>query len=106
MTTNARDIAIETRLRTESTVWLSSMRPDGRPHVVPAWFSWDGSVFDLFSKPHAQKVRNVREHPAVMLAIGQPGAEWDVELVEGTAAVLDRPTAEVVPPGCSRSTRS
>jgi PPOX class probable F420-dependent enzyme len=98
MTTNARQITIENRLRTESTVWLSSMRPDGRPHVVPAWFSWDGSVFDLFSKPHAQKVRNVREHPAVMLAIGQPGAEWDVELVEGTAAVLDRPTAEVVPP--------
>jgi PPOX class probable F420-dependent enzyme len=98
MTTDARHLAIENRLRTESTVWLSSMRPDGRPHVVPAWFSWDGSVFDLFSKPHAQKVRNVREHPAVMLAIGQPGAEWDVELVEGTAAVLDRPTAEVVPP--------
>jgi PPOX class probable F420-dependent enzyme len=98
MTTQAdpRRTAIETRLRTESTVWLSSMRPDGRPHVVPAWFTWDGSVFDLFSKPHAQKVRNVREHPAVMLAIGQPSAEWDVELVEGTASVLDRPTEEVV----------
>lgn len=100
MTTEAdpRRLAIETRLRREPTVWLSSMRPDGRPHVVPAWFSWDGSVFDLFSKPNAQKVRNVREHPAVMLAVGQPGLEWDVELVEGTAAVLDRPTSEVVQP--------
>lgn len=100
MTTEAdpRRLAIETRLRREPTVWLSSMRPDGRPHVVPAWFSWDGSVFDLFSKPNAQKVRNVRQHPAVMLAVGQPGAEWDVELVEGTATVLDRPTAEVVQP--------
>jgi PPOX class probable F420-dependent enzyme len=98
MTTSAHDASIETRLRTESTVWVSSMRPDGRPHVVPAWFSWDGAVFDLFSKPNAQKVRNVREHPAVMLAIGQPGVEWNVELVEGTAAVLDRPTSEVVPP--------
>ena len=99
MTTEAdpRRLAIETRLRREPTVWLSSMRPDGRPHVVPAWFNWDGSVFDLFSKPNAQKVRNVREHPAVMLAVGQPGIEWDVELVEGMATVLDRPTAEVVP---------
>jgi PPOX class probable F420-dependent enzyme len=93
-----RRLAIEQRLHSESTVWLSSTRPDGRPHVVPAWFSWDGEVFDVFSKPNAQKVRNVREHPAVMLAVGQPSIEWDVELVEGHATVLDRPTEEVVRP--------
>lgn len=93
-----RRTAIEERLRSEPTVWLSSTRPDGRPHVVPVWFNWDGSVFDLFSKPNAQKVRNLREHPQVMLAIGQPAEEWDVELVEGTAAIIARPTSEVVPP--------
>ena len=90
--------SIEQRLRTEPTVWLSSTRPDGLPHVVPVWFSWDGTVFDLFSKPNAQKVRNLRVHASVMLAIGQPTAEFDVELVEGTAAVLDDPTAEVIRP--------
>jgi len=100
MTTTAdeRRRSIDARLHEERTVWLSSMRPDGRPHVVPAWFSWDGAVFDLFSKPNAQKVRNVRDHPAVMLAIGQPGHEWDVELVEGHATLLDRPSSEVVRP--------
>jgi PPOX class probable F420-dependent enzyme len=91
-------IPIDERLRTEPTVWLSSTRPDGRPHVVPVWFNWDGRVFDLFSKPHAQKVRNLREHPDVMLAVGQPEAEFDVELVEGTADVLPQPTAEVIQP--------
>jgi PPOX class probable F420-dependent enzyme len=91
-------VPIDERLRSEPTVWLSSTRPDGRPHVVPVWFNWDGSVFDLFSKPHAQKVRNLREHPDVMLAVGQPEAEFDVELVEGTASVLQQPTAEVVRP--------
>jgi PPOX class probable F420-dependent enzyme len=91
-------IPIEERLRTEPTVWLSSTRPDGRPHVVPVWFNWDGSVFDLFSKPNAQKVRNLREHPHVMLAVGQPAEEWDVELVEGTASVMASPTAEVIHP--------
>lgn len=91
-------VPIEERLCTEPTVWLSSIRPDGRPHVVPVWFSWDGSVVDLFSKPHAQKVRNLREHPNVMLAVGQPAEEWDVELVEGTATVLDSPTSAVVAP--------
>jgi PPOX class probable F420-dependent enzyme len=96
--TDPRRLAIEERLRREPTAWLSTTRPDGRPHVVPAWFNWDGSVFDLFSKPSAQKVRNVRAHPEVMLAIGQPTVEWEVELVEGTATVLDRPTEEVVRP--------
>ncbi|MEA2650962.1 MAG: hypothetical protein QOI85_683 [Chloroflexota bacterium] len=91
-------VPIEERLRTEPTVWLSTTRPDGRPHVVPVWFNWDGSVFDLFSKPNAQKVRNLREHPHVMLAVGQPAEEWDVELVEGTAAVMANPTAEVIHP--------
>ena len=93
-----RRTAIEQRLRMEPTVWLSSTRPDGRPHVVPVWFNWDGSVFDLYSKPNAQKVRNLREHPDVMLAVGQPAEEWDVELVEGTAAVMGSPTAEVIRP--------
>ena len=96
--TDQRRIAIEERLRTEPTVWLSSTRPDGRPHVVPVWFNWNGSVFDLFSKPNAQKVRNLRQHPDVMLAVGQPNEDFDVELVEGTATIIDSPTAEVVPP--------
>ena len=77
---------------------MSSTRPDGRPHVVPVWFSWDGAVFDLFSKPNAQKVRNLREHADVMLAVGQPTEEFDVELVEGHASVLADPTADVVRP--------
>ena len=89
---------IAERLKREATVWLSSIRPDGRPHVVPVWFFWDGLVFDLFSKPTAQKVRNVREHPDVMIGIGEPDEEWDVELVEGTATALSQPTADVVSP--------
>ena len=92
----ARDsgrVPIDERLRSEPTVWLSSIRPDGRPHVVPVWFTWDGAIVDLFSKPNAQKVRNVRAHPEVMLAVGRPDAEWDVELIEGTASVLEEPTS-------------
>jgi PPOX class probable F420-dependent enzyme len=95
---NSPRMSIEMRLRTEPTVWLSSTRPDGRPHVVPVWFNWDGRFFDLFSKPHAQKVRNLREHPDVMLAIGQPDETFDVELVEGTATVLPTATADVIRP--------
>jgi predicted pyridoxine 5'-phosphate oxidase superfamily flavin-nucleotide-binding protein len=32
----------EAALRDDPVVWLSSVQPDGRPHVVPVWFHWDG----------------------------------------------------------------
>jgi PPOX class probable F420-dependent enzyme len=72
-------------------VWLSSTRPDGRPHVVPTWFDWDGEVITVFSRPDAQKVRNVRHEPRVMLAIGEADPRFECELLEGEAAVGSRP---------------
>jgi PPOX class probable F420-dependent enzyme len=91
-------VPVEQRLNDEPVAWLSSIRPDGRPHVVPIWFLWDGQVIDFFSKPAAQKVRNLQFRPEVMLAVGDPDEEWDVELVEGRAVVLERPTSEVLRP--------
>jgi PPOX class probable F420-dependent enzyme len=72
-------------------VWLSSTRPDGRPHVVPTWFDWDGEVITVFTRPEAQKVRNVRHEPRVMLAIGRPEPSFEVELLEGDAAIVNGP---------------
>ena len=42
---------IDRLLREELVVWLSSVRPDGRPHLVPIWFSWDGRDIVIASKP-------------------------------------------------------
>ncbi len=84
-------------LEREEVVWLSSVRPDGRPHVVPLWFVWDGTDLLVFSKPTAQKVRNMRANPRVMVAVGKPGLEFDVELVEATAELPDSPSNELLP---------
>ena len=72
-------------------VWLSSARPDGRPHVVPTWFDWDGEIITVFTRPDAQKVRNVRHDPRVMVAIGKPEPAFEVELLEGEAVVGSTP---------------
>jgi PPOX class probable F420-dependent enzyme len=74
-------------------VWLSSARPDGRPHVVPTWFDWDGEVITVFTRPDAQKVRNVRHEPRVMLAIGKADLAFEVELLEGEAVVGSSPVS-------------
>ena len=84
-------------LRTETVVWLSSVCADGAPHLVPIWFSWDGTALLIASKPHAKKVRNLRANPAVMLALGEPDEDFDVGMVEGAAELLDRPAAAVLP---------
>jgi PPOX class probable F420-dependent enzyme len=80
--------SIAEALERQTVVWVSSVRPDGTPHLLPLWFVWDGDSILVFSKPHAQKVRNLRASPRVMLAIGEPGPDWDVELVEGVAELL------------------
>jgi len=83
----------------DPVVWLSSVQRDGRPHVVPVWFHWNGEQIVAFSKPNARKVDNLREQPRVMLAVGTPGPDFEVELIEATAELPDGPAAEYVPDG-------
>src|SRR3954447_14866070 len=84
-------------LEKEPVVWLSTVRPDGNPHLVPIWFWWDGEAILVFSKPNAQKVRNLRANPSVMLALGDAEEDFDIDLFEGRAQLLDVPTEKVVP---------
>ena len=84
-------------LEDEPVVWLSTVGPDGSPHLVPTWFWWDGEALLVFSKPNARKVRNLRANPSVMLALGNAEDDFDVGLIEGEAELLDRPTAKVLP---------
>jgi PPOX class probable F420-dependent enzyme len=89
--------SIAERLDHEPVVWLSTIRPDGRSHIVPVWFMWDGESITFFSKPHAQKVRNLQANPNVMLAVGVPDEDMDVELIEGRAEVLTEAAADMAP---------
>jgi PPOX class probable F420-dependent enzyme len=88
---------IDGLLGSEPALWLSSVRPEGGPHLVPIWFSWDGVRILIASKPHAQKVRNLRANSTVVLALGEPEDDFDVGLLEGTAELLDVPAAIGLP---------
>ena len=68
-----RDAHVDKRLRSDTTIWLTTVRRDGRPHTVPVWFLWDGASFLIFSQPDNQKIRNLR---------------GDVIAVEGKAELL------------------
>jgi PPOX class probable F420-dependent enzyme len=90
-------VALDRRIRAESVLWLTTVSASGRPHIVPIWFGWDGRTFLVYTKPGAMKVRNLTCNPAVMLALGDPGADFDVLLIEGLAEVVDPPTSDPVP---------
>ena len=44
MDSTAAALRVERFLETEPVIWLSSIRPDGAPHLVPTWFAWDGEA--------------------------------------------------------------
>jgi PPOX class probable F420-dependent enzyme len=88
---------VEQRLRNDPLVWLITVRPDGRPHVVPVWFFWDGDTFLIFSEPNKQKLRNVQQNPNVSLALDGTGTlGLDVVVVEGTAELLNEPSLSLL----------
>jgi len=97
--TTERRPQVEAALRDDPVVWLSSVQADGRPHLVPVWFHWDGERIVAFSKPHARKVDNLRGQPQVMLAVGTPGPDFEVELIEATAELPDAPAESIIPAG-------
>jgi PPOX class probable F420-dependent enzyme len=80
-----KDAHVDARLRSEAIIWLSSVRPDGRPHLVPVWFFWDGETITFFSQPDTQKMRNLQHNPNVMLALEAADEGDDVVMIEGKA---------------------
>jgi PPOX class probable F420-dependent enzyme len=59
----------ENRLTLERNLWVATVRPDGRPHLVPVWFVWQGGKFYLAISPQSVKAANLRGNPRVTLAI-------------------------------------
>lgn len=87
MDSTAAAVRVERFLETEPVIWLSSIRQDGAPHLVPTWFVWDGESIVIRSRPHAKKVRNLAHDPRAMVALGDAEDDFDVGLLEARAEV-------------------
>ncbi len=97
--------SIEAALRDDPVVWLSSVQPDGRPHLVPVWFHWDGGEHvAMYSQPGA-RVRNIEANPHVTLNFGGDGRGGDIVVLTGEARIAeDEPPAEQVAPCVAKYT--
>ena len=66
--------------------FLSTSRPDGRPHVTPIPAIWRGGALHICTGAHEQKARNLAREPRCILATGSDRMNTGLDVVvEGTA---------------------
>jgi F420H(2)-dependent biliverdin reductase len=76
------------RLDDRTTIWLATVRPDGRPHLTPIWFAWHRDRVWVCTNRAAVKTRNVLADPRVSVSLEDGGNPL---VGEGTAVVHERP---------------
>jgi F420H(2)-dependent biliverdin reductase len=65
------DLAIESQSKLENSqnIWIASVRPDGRPHLVPVWFVWQSQKIYICIDASSVKAGNIRHNPLVAMAL-------------------------------------
>jgi nitroimidazol reductase NimA-like FMN-containing flavoprotein (pyridoxamine 5'-phosphate oxidase superfamily) len=65
--------------------WLSTVRPDGRPHVTPLLAVWHADAMYFCTGPGERKAKNLQQSPKCILTTGQNGLDGLDVVVEGQA---------------------
>ncbi len=84
------DPAVVAFLAERHLATLTTLRPDGSPHVVAVGFTWDdeAGVARVITFAPSRKARNVLAQPGSRAAVSQvDGGRWLT--LEGTAVVTD-----------------
>jgi PPOX class probable F420-dependent enzyme len=77
------------RLAASHEYWLATVRPDGRPHLMPVWGMWHEGAFWFSTSQESRKTRNLRQDPRCSVSV-ESGTEPVV--VEGNAEEIKDPT--------------
>lgn len=70
------------RLEQARNYWVSTTRPDGRPHAMPVWGIWLDDAFFFGSGRASAKSRNLGANPAIVIHL-ESGDE--TVIIEGLA---------------------
>jgi len=88
-------------LTAERTCRVATAGRDGRPHVVPLWFVWDGESLWLSSLVRSQRWTDLMRDPRVAVIV-DAGVEYNelrgVELSGAVAGVGDVPRTATLDP--------
>jgi PPOX class probable F420-dependent enzyme len=62
---------------------LALVRKDGRPHVTPVWFAWDGEHIIVNTARNRVKDRILHRHPRVAMSVMDPSNPYRYLLITG-----------------------
>jgi PPOX class probable F420-dependent enzyme len=85
---------LEAFLAEPRNVILAGTRKDGRPHLSPNWFQWDGERFYVSTTRHRVKYTIFRRDPRAQLAIDDSTGFRSV-LVSATVEIREDLAAEL-----------
>jgi nitroimidazol reductase NimA-like FMN-containing flavoprotein (pyridoxamine 5'-phosphate oxidase superfamily) len=77
---------VDLQLQATRSIWISTTRPDGRPHAVPVWYVWDGANVDFITRCDLQQARNLAHQRWVAVHAG-----------DGDDAIIREGPVEIVP---------
>jgi PPOX class probable F420-dependent enzyme len=86
---------ISGRMSESRNYWISTTRPDGRPHAAPVWGVWVDETLYFGTEPSSRKARNLAHNPNVAVHL-ESGDE---------AVILEGVAEELAAPGSSLSER-
>ena len=89
-------LEVEAHLAESRVAHLVTLRPNGRPHVAPVWFDWDGARAVTMAGDDAVRVRNIGRNPAVALSIANEDRPYRYVVLEGDARVTREDLVEVI----------
>jgi hypothetical protein len=76
---------VDVTLQASRSIWVSTTRPDGRPHAVPVWFWWDGRDVFFITQRSTQKARNLADQVWTVVHAGDGD---DVVILEGRSEIV------------------
>ena len=79
----------EPQLREAGVFWLSTVRPEGRPHVAPLIGVWLDGAFYFCTGEEEQKAKNLARNPQVTITTGSNALTDGLDIVvEGETVVV------------------
>jgi PPOX class probable F420-dependent enzyme len=71
------------------TAVVATVRPDGRPHAAPVWFTLDGDDVVFTTGADTVKGRNLRRTGQATVVVDEPAPPFDFVTIEGRAEISE-----------------
>lgn len=73
---------VDAFLAGERTCRVATVGGDGRPHVAPLWFVWDGGALWLHSLVRSQRWTDLARDPRIAVVVDAGTEYWELRGVE------------------------